>query len=52
MTTFDGIQFGALKAQEFRTEPVPFWLVWFLGGDQGSDAPNVLRCRAAERNCC
>ena len=29
MTTFYGIQIGALESQEFRTEPVPFWLVSF-----------------------
>lgn len=29
MTTFYGIQVGALETQEFRTEPVPFWLVSF-----------------------
>jgi hypothetical protein len=27
MTTFYGIQIGALEAQELRTKPVPFWLV-------------------------
>jgi len=29
MTTFYGVQMGALETQEFRTEPVPFWLVCF-----------------------
>jgi hypothetical protein len=29
MTTFYGIQVGTLESQEFRTSPVPFWLVSF-----------------------
>jgi hypothetical protein len=29
MTTFYGVQVGALETQEFRTQPVPFWLVSF-----------------------
>jgi hypothetical protein len=29
MTTFYHIQIGALETQEFRTQPVPFWLVCF-----------------------
>jgi hypothetical protein len=29
MTSFYGIQVGALETQEFRTVPVPFWLVCF-----------------------
>ena len=29
MTTFYHIQIGALETQEFRTTPVPFWLVSF-----------------------
>jgi hypothetical protein len=29
MTTFYHIQIGALESQEFRTSPVPFWLVCF-----------------------
>jgi hypothetical protein len=29
MTTFYGIQVGALETQELRTTPVPFWLVSF-----------------------
>src|SRR6202790_4431756 len=29
MTTFYHIQIGALETQEFRTTPVPFWLVCF-----------------------
>jgi hypothetical protein len=27
MTTFYNIQIGALETQEFRTQPVPFWLI-------------------------
>jgi hypothetical protein len=29
MTTFYGIQVGALETQDFRTESVPFWLFCF-----------------------
>jgi hypothetical protein len=29
MTTFYHVQVGALETQEFRTMPVPFWLVCF-----------------------
>src|SRR6202023_1754174 len=29
MTTFYHVQVGALETQEFRTSPVPFWLVSF-----------------------
>jgi hypothetical protein len=29
MTTFYGTQVGALETHEFRTEPIPFWLVSF-----------------------
>jgi hypothetical protein len=29
MTTFYHVQVGALETQEFRTLPVPFWLVCF-----------------------
>jgi hypothetical protein len=29
MTTFYQVQVGALETQEFRTSPVPFWLVCF-----------------------
>src|SRR3984893_7102487 len=29
MTTFYGVQVGALETQELRTTPVPFWLVCF-----------------------
>ena len=29
MTSFYGVQVGALETQEFRTTPVPFWLVCF-----------------------
>jgi hypothetical protein len=29
MTTFYGIQVGALETQEFRQQPIPFWLVCF-----------------------
>ena len=29
MTTFYGVQVGALETQEFRRQPMPFWLVSF-----------------------
>ena len=29
MTTFYHVQIGALETQEFRTQPVPYWLVCF-----------------------
>jgi hypothetical protein len=29
MTSFYGIQVGALETQEFRSTPIPFWLVSF-----------------------
>jgi hypothetical protein len=29
MTTFYGIQVGALETQELRTSPIAFWLVCF-----------------------
>jgi hypothetical protein len=29
MTTFYHVQVGALETQEFRTTPVPFWLICF-----------------------
>jgi hypothetical protein len=29
MTSFYGVQVGALETQEFRQQPVPFWLVSF-----------------------
>ena len=31
MTTFYHVQVGALETQEFRTQPVPFWLISFSG---------------------
>jgi hypothetical protein len=27
MTTFYRVQVGAIESQDFRTQPVPFWLV-------------------------
>src|SRR6267154_2604218 len=31
MTTFYHVQVGALEIQEFRTQPVPFWLISLSG---------------------
>jgi hypothetical protein len=35
MTTFYHVQVGALETQEFRTQPVPFWLVCFSDTTKG-----------------
>ena len=35
MTTFYHVQVGALETQEFRTTPVPFWLVCFSDAVKG-----------------
>src|SRR6476646_7147259 len=35
MTTFYNIQIGALGTQEFRTQPIPFWLVSFSDTTKG-----------------
>jgi len=35
MTTFYHVQVGALESQEFRTQPIPFWLVCFLDTVKG-----------------
>jgi hypothetical protein len=35
LTVFYHIQIGALETQEFRTTPVPFWLVSFSEAIQG-----------------
>jgi hypothetical protein len=34
MTTYYGVQVGALETQELRQQPIPFWLVCFLGHRQ------------------
>jgi hypothetical protein len=49
MTTFYGIQVGALETQEFRLQPIPFWLVSFSDTIKGTDAPAFLCRRAAQR---
>jgi hypothetical protein len=35
MTTLYHAQIGALETQEFRTQPIPFWLVSFSDTTQG-----------------
>ena len=35
MTTFYHVEVGALETQEFRTQPVPFWLVCFSDAIKG-----------------
>jgi hypothetical protein len=35
MTTFYQVQVGALETQEFRTNPVPFWLICFADTVKG-----------------
>jgi hypothetical protein len=52
MTTFYGVQVGALETQELRTTPVPFWLVAFFQYHSGADQTDVLCRRAAERHGC
>jgi hypothetical protein len=47
VTTFYHAQIGALETQEFRTQPVPFWLVSFSDTTKGTDATNVFRRSAA-----
>ena len=44
-TTFYHVQVGAMETQEFRTKPVPFWLVCFSDTVKTA-AANVL-CRSA-----
>jgi hypothetical protein len=36
MTTFYHVQVGALETQEFRTQPVPFWLICFSDTVKGA----------------
>jgi hypothetical protein len=48
MTTFYGIQLGAPETQEFRQQPIPFWLVSFSLTRSRSDAPAILCCGAAQ----
>jgi hypothetical protein len=36
MTTYYHVQIGALETQEFRTTPVPFWLICFSDAIKGS----------------
>ena len=36
MTTFYHVQVGALETQEFRTMPVPFWLICFSDTIKGA----------------
>jgi hypothetical protein len=35
MATFYHAQIGALETQEFRTQPIPFWLVFFSDTTKG-----------------
>jgi hypothetical protein len=46
MTTFYHVQVGALETQEFRTTPIPFWLVCF--SDTGKD--HCAKCSSS--SCC
>jgi hypothetical protein len=36
MTTFYHVEVGALETQEFRTMPVPFWLICFSDAIKGA----------------
>jgi hypothetical protein len=53
MTTFYHVQVGALETQEFRTTPVPFWLVCFSHTVKGANQEYVF-CRSAAgwNRCC
>src|ERR1700730_7955785 len=42
MTTFYHVQIGAIETQEFRTSPVPFWLVCFSDTVKGPQLRRVL----------
>jgi hypothetical protein len=46
MTTFYTVQVGALETQEYRTTPVPFWLISFSGTIK-EPMPDVFRRVAA-----
>src|ERR1700676_2130914 len=46
MTVFYHVQIGALDTQEFRTTPVPFWLVCFSHTVKGANQEYVF-CRPA-----
>jgi hypothetical protein len=52
MTTFYHVQVGALETQEFRTMPVPFWLILLLRHDQGCTPAILLRGPVARWNGC
>jgi len=45
MTTFYHIQIGALETQEFRTTPVPFWLVSFSESISNLEKMNLAQSR-------
>jgi hypothetical protein len=51
MTTFYHIQIGALVTQEFRTTPVPFWLVCFSDSTKGP-IRQMFFFRATKRDRC
>jgi hypothetical protein len=46
VTTFYHAQIGALETQEFRTQPVPFWLVSFSDTTKGP-MRRVAHCKPA-----
>jgi hypothetical protein len=48
MTSYYGIQVGALETQEFRQQPMPFWLVSFSDTVQGP-LRQMFCGRAAQR---
>ena len=52
VTTFYHAQIGALETQEFRTQPVPFWLVSFSDTTKRTDATNVFRRSPGQRDRC
>jgi hypothetical protein len=50
MTVFCQIQVGSLETQEFRTTPVPFWLICFSDTVKGPIQGAVLCCCVAGWN--
>jgi hypothetical protein len=51
MTTFYHVQIGALETQEFRTQPVPFWLICFSDTIKGPLRQIFCRTAAGWDDC-
>ena len=52
VTTFYHAQIGALETQEFRTQPVPFWLICFSDTAKRTNQEYVFRRSAAGWDSC